>query len=113
MLEEWKTYIDETFPDDSRLRVVVFRAFFYQLIAFIIAVANGGGSSQAVLYVTQYLTNQQKTTARNNIDAMSSKPNGFTPLITNFGLIDIIYLPESQYGPVPDFAQQLNNQTSF
>lgn len=113
MLEEWKTYIDETFPDDSRLRVVVFRAFFYQLITFIISVANGGGSSQAVLYVTQYLNNQQKSTARNNIDALSSKPNGLNPLITNMGIIDILYLPEGSYGPVPNYAEQLNNQTNF
>lgn len=113
MLEQWKEYIDETFPDDSRLRVVIFREFFYKLIAFIISVVNGGGASQAVLYVSQQLTNQQKSTARNNIEAVSSKPNGVTPLINNYGLIDITYLPESQYGPVPNYADQLNNQTNF
>lgn len=113
MLEEWKNYIDDTFPDDSRLRVIVFREFFYRLLGFIIDSANGGGATQAVLYVTQQLTNQQKATARTNIEAVSIKPNGVNPLISNSGLIDLIYLPESQYGPVPDFAQQLNNQTNF
>lgn len=113
MLEDWKTYIDETFPDDSRLRVVVFREFFYQLIAFIISIGSGGGSSQAVLYVAQNLNTQQRATARTNIGALSSRPNGINPLITNLGIIDIIYLPESQYGPVPNYADQLNNQTNF
>lgn len=113
MLEEWKQYIDDTFPDDNRLRVVIFREFFYNLLAFIIATGSGGGATQAVLYISQSLSTQQKSTARNNIEALSTKPNGINPLLTNSGLIDLIYLPESQYGPVPDFAQQLNNQTNF
>lgn len=113
MLEEWKKYIDETFPDDSRLRVIVFRKFFYNLMGFVQDMITGGGSSKAVLYVTQNLSNQEKTTALTNIGAMSSKPNGVISLISNSGLIDDIYLPSSQYGPVPNFADQLNNQVKF
>lgn len=115
MLEEWKQYIDETFPDDSRLRVVVFRKFFYELLAFIINNSGGGGEGglESVKYVPQTLTNQQKTIARNNIDALYHKPNGINPLINNLGLIDTIYLPESNYGPVPNLADQLNQQLNF
>ena len=115
MLEQWKQYIDTMFPDDSRLKVVVFREFFYNLVAFILnnSGTGGGGTSEAVLYTNQNLNNQQKTIARNNIGAVNNTPNGFTPLLGLNNIINIEYLPESQYGPVPDFSNQLNNQVNF